>query len=277
MSAGTKTSIIPPIKRLGIVAGGGIIPKQLAEFCLQQNIMPVVVGIKGQTDSLAPDQWGRIGTSGKTIKFFQSQNIHDLVLIGSVKRPSLIDLWPDWFTFKFFLKAWVKSFGDNSLLEAAREELETQGFKIHGVHKFLPDMLMPEGILSTAKLEVPHLNDVELGIQESQKLGAADRGQAVIVKNGNIIAREDKRGTSAMIKRYGCAEAILVKTCKPQQDRDLDLPTIGPNTAKLCAEKGMAGIVGQAGATLMVERDAVVKVADEHNFFVMGVTIDATN
>ena len=124
------------IEKLGIIAGGGELPRQLAEACQAQGIKPVIVGFEGETDQVTPDYWGCIGSSLKTIAFLKEQNVRDLVMIGAIKRPSLFDLWPDWETFKFFIKAWLNSFGDDSLLSAARQELEARGFTLHGAHEF---------------------------------------------------------------------------------------------------------------------------------------------
>ena len=273
MSAGKEKSLTPPIEKLGIIAGGGVIPAKLVKACADQNIYPVVVGLRGHTQSVAPDYWGRIGSAGKIIRFYKRQNIHDIVLIGSVKRPGIFDLWPDWITLKFFLKAWLKSFGDNDLLKSARQELEKMGFHLHGVHKFLPDLLMPEGLIAGTLPTPSQQKDIQIGLQASQDLGRQDIGQAVIVKEGKIIGREDKKGTSALIKRHGVQGALLVKTCKPQQDKDLDLPTIGPKTVELCRDKKMAGIIGQAQNTLLVEREQVKSLANQAGLFVVGGTL----
>ncbi len=262
------------IPKLGVIAGAGIIPVDLLYACQLQDIETVSIGIKGSTDCLTPDFWSRVGTSAKTLKIFQDQNIKDIVMIGAVKRPNFFEFWPDWVTAKFFFKAWMKSFGDDSLLSAMRAELESMGFRIHGIQKFLPELLMPEGLIC-GKLPTDLQGlDIQLGLKASQELGRQDIGQAVIVKNGQVIGCEDKKGTSALIRKYGREGAILVKSCKPQQDKDLDLPTIGPETVKLCAGMGMAGIIAQAGHSLLVEKKFVEKIAGTHGIFVMGVTID---
>jgi DUF1009 family protein len=262
------------VNKLTMIAGGGILPAQLYQVCLEQGIDVSVIGFKGYTDQVTPDYWGRIGASGKIFNFLKSQNTTDIVMIGAIKRPSVFDLWPDWVTLKFFVRAWFNSFGDSGLLSAARDELESMGFKLHGIHKFLPDLLMAEGLLGCHVPKAGHQIDMQVGILAARKLGTQDKGQAVIVKDGKVIACEDKRGTSALIKKYGCEGAILVKMCKPQQDKDLDLPTIGPQTVELCAQKNMAGIVGQAGNSLLVESDVARQLADDNGLFVMGVTID---
>lgn len=276
MPARKENSLTGNIKKLAIIAGSGLLPQKLQAVCNDQGIETVVIGIKGSTDNVGPDLWTRIGTSAKTLSWMQEQNVTDIVMIGAVNTPNLLNLWPDWPTAKFFFNVWKKSFGDSNLLSAAREAMESYGFKVHGVHKFLPELLMPEGILGIQTPKDGHQMDVQIGLKESQALGTADIGQAVIIKDGKVIGRENAKGTSALIKRHGVEGAILVKTCKPQQDKDLDLPTIGPNTAALCAVKKMAGIVGHAGNTLMVDREQIVQISDQHGLFVMGVTIDGS-
>lgn len=274
MPARKKERLISDIKKIAIIAGAGVLPAKLQQACQSQNINTVVVGFKGYTDLVKPDYWTRIGASGSTIEYLKSQDITDIVMIGAIKRPSLFDLWPDWVTFKFFFKSWINSFGDDGLLKAARNKLEAMGFSIHGVHQFMPELLMPEGLLTQSVPKKGREVDVQIGIKAARELGANDIGQAVLVKDGKVIARESQSGTSALIKFHGEEGAILVKMCKPQQDQDLDLPTLGPQTVKLCAAKKMIGIVGQAGHTLIVDQDRVSNLADQNEIFMLGVTID---
>ena len=86
-----------------------------------------------------------------------------------------------------------------------------------------------------------HQDDIAAGIKASQQLGLEDKGQSVLVLNGAIIGYEDQKGTNALIHRFAQKGAVLVKTCKPQQDKDLDLPTIGLGTLKACLDKEIAG------------------------------------
>lgn len=262
------------VKKLGIIAGGGNLPQILSDRCDQNNISYCVAGIKNQTDVIKPDQEFRFGQASQIIRFFKTQNVSDIVFIGGVTKPSFWALWPDWHTFKFFLGAWIKSLGDDGLLKAARRELEQEGFTVRGIHQFLPELLLSEGVLGAVQPTDNSHADIQLGLKESQILGAQDIGQAVIVKDGKVIAREDKHGTNAMIKKYGIAGAILVKTCKPQQDRDLDLPTLGVKTVEACVEKNMAGIVGHAQQSLIVDQAEMIALADENNIFVMGAVIN---
>lgn len=270
-----KQNTPPIIQKLGIIAGGGNLPKQLYTQCQNDGIETVIIGIKDDVDQVKPAAIFRIGQASKIINFFKKHQVRDIVFIGAVSKPTLFTLWPDWFTFKFFIKAWVRSWGDDGLLKGAKKILLEQGIHVRGIHQFLPNLLMPHGVIGGMSVGEQYQNDIKLGLKESQKLGRADKGQAVLVKDGNVIARETAKGTSAMIRQHGQAGAILVKTCKPQQDRDMDLPTLGSNTVQECIDKNMVGIVGQAHLTLMVDREKMVEMANKANLFIVGEQIEA--
>jgi DUF1009 family protein len=64
---------------------------------------------------------------------------------------------------------------------------------------------------------------------------------------------------------------VLVKTAKPGQERRVDLPAIGPSTIAAAAAAGLRGIAVEAGAALVLDRDAVIEAADRAGIFVVGV------
>jgi DUF1009 family protein len=115
----------------------------------------------------------------------------------------------------------------------------------------------------------------------ARALGALDIGQGVVVANGLVLAVEAQEGTDAMLRRCaelpqalrgsGGAAGVLAKAVKPSQDRRIDLPTIGPETVMGAARAGLAGIVGEAGSLLVVDRKAVIQTADDLGVFVAGV------
>lgn len=264
------------IKTLGIVAGGGELPYALRDRCKERGIKTHIVGLKNYVDDEAlANIIVPIGSAGKIFKAFHAQGITDLVLIGKLGRPRIIDLKPDLKTLGFFARLGKKAFngelGDDGLLKALRDELERDGFALHGVHRFLPELLAEEGVLTAAAPTDLQRADITLGIAESQKLGQADIGQSVIVHDGAIVGREDAIGTDALIRRADVG--ILVKTCKPQQDRDLDMPTIGPKTVQAAHENGLSGIAVQAGETLIADRGETIKLANDYGLFLIGVSL----
>ena len=275
-----RSSIKPPIRKLGIIAGGGALPGLLLEACDQKGIEPFVVAIEGHADPALT--FGRehvtyrLGLAGKMIQALKDNQAWDLVVIGSIKRPKWSSLRPDLKTVRFFAKLGLKAMGDNDMLSAARRELESEGFTLHGVHEFVDNLLAPVGVIGKHKPGKQDELDIEYGFEVSQAIGRMDIGQSVIVEKGLVLGVEAVEGTDALIDRCGGLRktkkgGVLIKTCKPQQDTSLDLPTIGPDTIRKCAQGGFSGIAVQAGRTLIADLDEVRDLANQHGLFVIGI------
>jgi DUF1009 family protein len=102
-----------------------------------------------------------------------------------------------------------------------------------------------------------------------------DVGQGAVARSGRIIDSEKQDGTDAMLRRVatlGGTGGVLVKRPKPQQERRIDLPTIGVATVRGAAEAGLAGVAVEAGGALVVDQAAVAALADELGVFVYGFT-----
>ncbi|MEM7680024.1 MAG: UDP-2,3-diacylglucosamine diphosphatase LpxI [Pseudomonadota bacterium] len=283
MSAAEKSSLnTPDIQSLAIIAGRGSAPKLLVEACEKQGIDVFIVGFEGQTNSELMEgrkhMWSSLGQAGAIMKTLNEHAIKDLVLIGALPRPHLTQIKPDIKTAKFIAKIGIKAFGDSDLLSAVKEFLQDEGFRLHGIQVFAGELLTPDGVLTKTKPSKTDHIDINRGIEISQKLGGIDVGQAVIVQDGLVLAVEAIEGTSALIKRSVDLKrldkgGVLVKTCKPQQDKDLDLPSIGPHTVELIAEAGFNGIALHARNSLILEKEEVLCKADEHKIFIIGIEI----
>lgn len=269
------------IARLGIIAGAGRLPALLVERCRRDNIHPYIIALKGQADPalcIGLDHTVlRLGAAGDLFRYLRLNDITDVVMIGAVRKPSLLDLRPDLYATRFLAKVGFATLGDNSLLSAIKKQMQREGITVHGVHTFLPDILMTEGLIGGVPPTTAQLGDIDAGINASQSLGRDDRGQSVIVLNGAVIGEEGPEGTDALIDTKGARGAILVKTCKPQQDKDIDLPTIGPETVRHCAAQGMAGIALQAGSAFIVDKETVADLAQQLGLFVIGIQVTDTH
>ena len=162
---------------------------------------------------------------------------------------------------------------------ASDKELEKIGINIIGIHEILDNLLAPEGLLGTVKVPNSALSDIKLGVASALEHGARDLGQAVIVKSGKIIIKEGKHGTTQMIcdsqKTIPNGEnGVLVKLKKPNQDRRMDMPTIGPNTILEASKVGLSGVIIQAGETIIVDLENVISVANENGIFVKAINLD---
>ena len=267
------------IQTLGIIAGRGRLPELLVQRCAEQGITPFIIALKGQADPTLYQPYDhcvvRLGAAGEMVRALHSRAIRDIVMIGAVKRPSLLDLRPDFYAARFLSGMPFSAIGDDGLLTAIRRELEIkEGLTVHGIQHFIDDILMPGGLIGGPAPTAAQEKDIAQGVRASQALGRADKGQSVLVQNGIVIGEEGPQGTDALITAKGAPGAIMVKTCKPQQDRDIDLPTIGPDTVRRCAEKGCAGIALQEGAAFLVDRADVKQLADQFGIFVTGIKVD---
>ncbi len=267
---------------LGIIAGGGELPVKLIEACRGQNIKFCVVALENQTDKETIENtehfWARLGATTFILNKLKSLGVNELVMVGGIKRPSLFEMRPDFRTVKLIFKLGKKWFGDNNLLSAISDELEKDGFKISGVDKFIDNLLAPAGLITKHAPSDIDLKHIETGIKLSQELGVKDIGQAIVIEDGVELASEDINGTDDLIKR--CIDLkskdknqILVKTCKPQQSLKVDLPTIGINTVNNVINAGFKGIVIQAGKTIMLDKNEIIKEADKAGIFILGFEI----
>jgi DUF1009 family protein len=127
-----------------------------------------------------------------------------------------------------------------------------------------------------------HSADIARALEVARAIGALNVGQGAVCCDGLVLAVEAQEGTDAMLRRVAelpetvrgtvtRPRGVLAKACKPGQDVRVDMPTIGVATVQRCARAGLAGIVGEAGALLVLEREAVAALADELGMFVVGV------
>ncbi|MCB1529851.1 MAG: UDP-2,3-diacylglucosamine diphosphatase LpxI [Rhodospirillales bacterium] len=286
MSAGKqRPGITPPrIEKLGIIAGSGDLPLKLVLSCEAQGISPFIVAIEGHADpSLYAGRdhiVSRPGAAGYIVKTLKERGIKDLIMIGAVKRPRLAAIRPDLFTARFLARLGVRALGDSDFLSAIRAGLEEEGFTVHAVQDFMyEDILMPKGVLGKYKPSGQDLLDIAYGMEVSQAIGEMDIGQAAIVFEGRVLGVEGAEGTNGLIKRCGAYKegrkgGVLVKTCKPQQDKALDLPTIGAETLRLCVQSKIDGIAVQAGSAFLLDAEAVREIANTNGLFVVGLPED---
>jgi len=272
------------LKKLGIIAGGGELPKVLIEHCLATKREFFVLAIEGNAEkdiipNFVPQKWIRIGQAGTGFKIFKDENVKEVVMIGTIKRPSFFDLVPDLRTAAFFAKIGAKSLGDDGILRALVNEIESEGIIVRGIHEVLPDLLIKEGVLGKVKPSKQAKEDLKRGIEVAMALGKLDVGQAVVVQQGLVLGVEGIEGTAELIRR--CKEykrkgngGVLVKIRKPQQDMRVDLPTIGDKTILSAHDSGLEGIALHAGNGLIVNEKETIKLADKLGLFVIGVNPD---
>ena len=266
---------------LGIIAGGGMMPLRVAAAARAAGRDVFLLGLEGfaQPDQYAayPYATARIGAAGRIIDLLRANNVRDLVLIGSIRRPGIFDLRPDAEGAKVIARIGRAAFaGDDGLLAAVIRVLGEMGFNVIGAHEVLNEVLAPRGLLTNAAPDAVALSDIARGIAVARKLGEADVGQGCVVQQGLILAMEAIEGTDAMLRRSAILRrkgpgGVLVKVVKPGQERRADLPTLGANTVVEAAAAGLRGIAFEAGGAMLAERAEAVELADRHGMFLLGI------
>lgn len=275
---------MPP--KLGILAGGGRLPGQIIQVCRDEGRDFFIIAFEGQADDDAyadlPHAWVRLGAAGQSIERLREAGCKELVMAGSIRRPSFATLRPDkWATLFIAKYGALNLVGDDSLLKTLIKALEEEeGFRVIGVETLLPDLLAPKGALGQVEPDWQAEDDIQCALEAALDIGRRDIGQGAVAQLGRVLAVEDKQGTDALLKqakkmRLEGPGGVLVKTKKPGQETRADLPTIGRATVEAAFDAGLRGIAVEAGAAIIVDREAVIEAADEAGLFVIG--IDAGN
>jgi DUF1009 family protein len=108
----------------------------------------------------------------------------------------------------------------------------------------------------------------------AKEIGRMDVGQTVVVKDMAVMALEAIEGTDACILRGGKLAgggAVVAKVAKPEQDNRFDVPTVGLKTLQMMVETKARALVIEAGATLLVESEEVIALAEANDITIMAM------
>jgi UDP-2,3-diacylglucosamine hydrolase len=266
-----------PLHTLGIIAGNGVYPQLLADAARKAGVENIVAAaFTDETDPILEKhvdmlEWMRVGQLGRLLKFFRSQDIHQAIMAGQIAPKNLFDLRPDWKALLLLGK--LKQRNAESIFAAIADELARTDVELLPATTFLEDCLAPAGLIAGSKLSRREEEDVDLGWKIAKEIARLDIGQTVIVKNGTVIAVEAFEGTNEAIKRGGALAregSIMVKVAKPNQDTRFDVPVIGVETLRVAAEVKLRVIAVETGKTLLLEPDAIVKLADRSKISIVA-------
>ena len=268
------------LNKIGIVAGSGKLPSLLAKSCIQKGHEYKVLAINNffeeSISGVVADLKIDIGQIGKAIKYFKEENIKEIILVGGIKKPKIFSFFPDFKTFKILFKLGFLRYKDNKLITSLIEVIQEEGFIVTGAKNFLPELIAPEGIIGSIKINKEDSSEVDSAFLAARDFGLKDIGQAVVWRKGRLIATEDINGTDYMLSKISLKNinakpsGFLVKVLKPGQEIRIDMPTIGPDTIRMVRAAGLEGIVVHANYTLIVEIKKTINLANELGVFLFG-------
>lgn len=274
-------------QRLAIIAGSGFLPYYVAVAAREAGENPLIIRLKNEADL----DWSQFESAAISVgdvqglgQLLSTNGIDRVVLSGGVSRR------PEWREIRPNLKMIAKmpsiirtllSGGDDTVLQMVIGLIEVQGARVIGAHEIAPALLATTGPLGQVKPNDDDRRDIAKAAKAALAVGALDIGQGAVSVGGRIVAMEGVEGTDGMLERVAALRAagrissrrkgVLVKLCKPQQDIRADLPTIGPSTVLNAAKAGLAGIAVEAGRAFILDREAMLKAADDAGLFVCGI------
>lgn len=278
--------------RIAVIAGGGALPVAVVRTLLARGLDPVVAVVAGEADDgdfAAAERFSvSVEDLGPLVARLRAAGVGRVVMAGHIlRRPRL-------FSIRWSLRVLASlpravaglMSGDDALLRAVIGVMESNGIQVVGAHEIVPDLLAPEGVLTRAVPSASDRRDIEAGAAAARVIGRLDIGQAAIAIGGRAIALEGIEGTDGLLARTaqmrlgegqargrlaGRKGGVLVKCCKPRQDRRADLPAIGPDTVAGARAAGLAGIALDAGASFILDYARTVALADEAGLFIVGL------
>jgi DUF1009 family protein len=271
---------------LGLIAGEGRLPFLVAAGARKAGLRVICAGLEDNADrSLANEvdifYCVPLARPGVWIRRLRKHNVTRTIMVGRVAKGQIFTPWrilqylPDWRAFRiYYWRLRGKNKLTDSFLHALADELASGGIVLENSIMYCKEHLATEGLMTSGPLRQSVQDDIEFGWQMVRKLADLGIGQAIAVKEKEVIAVEAIEGTAEMIERTGrfCKSGgwTLFKAAKPNQDMRFDVPCIGPDTIRSLAENGGKCLVVEAGKTIIIDKPETIKLADELGITILG-------
>lgn len=275
------------IAHLGLIAGNGRLPILVARGMKAAGARVSCVGLAGQYQPDLPaccDDFKTAGLVqiGRWIRLLRRWGVHEAVLVGGVRKERMHDPLrvfrqiPDWRAAVLWYRHLRHDRRNAAVLTAVADELARSGITLLDSTTYIPDQLASEGMMTRTQPTPQHRADIEFGwsiLAQTVELGV---GQAIAVRDRDVIAVEALEGTDRMIIRAGelCSARgwTFLKTASQTQDMRADVPTIGVQTIENLARAGGGCIAVGAGRVILVDKPIVIDAADKAKIAIVGIS-----
>lgn len=270
------------MKKIGLIAGMGGLPKIIADEAKAKGLNVVAVGLEPLADKTLAShvdeiKWINVGKLGKIIESLRRSGIKEAVMAGKVPKSLLYEgnIKPDVRAIKLLFT--LKDRSDDSILLAITNELKKEGITLLKITDFCSDMLTPEGVLTEEGITDDEGKDIAFGWKVAKEMGRLDIGQTIVVKGQAVMAVEAIEGTDEAVKRggsYANEGAVVVKVSKPHQDMRFDVPVVGLNTLRAMIDVRARVLAVEAKKSILLQREKLIREANEAGISVLGYRDD---
>lgn len=268
--------------RLGLIAGSGRFPflvldaargagHDVTVIALREETLPQIAEAAARQPAAAL-HWISLGQLGTCISVLKDAGVTEVVMAGQVKHTKLFaDIVPDFTLMGVLMR--LKAKNTDALISGVADVLRTNGIELVDSTAFLAPLLAREGVLTRRGPDEHESRDLEFGYPVADAIAGMDIGQTIAVKSAAVVAVEAMEGTDAVIARAGQlagAGVRIVKVAKPGQDMRFDVPVVGVSTIEAMKAAGASMLSVDAGQTLMIDGQAIIKAADEAGIAIVG-------
>jgi len=268
--------------RLGLIAGNGRFPFLVLDAARSVVHDVTVVAIKeealpdlAEAAARAPRaalHWVSLGQLGKCISLLKEAGVTEAVMAGQVKHAKLFaDIVPDLTLIGVLLR--LKARNTDALISGIADVFREHGINLLDSTALLAPLLAREGVLTRRAPTGDERADLEHGYRVADVVAGLDVGQTIAVKSGAVVAVEAMEGTDVVIARAGelAGRGVrIVKVAKPNQDMRFDVPVVGVSTIDAMAAAGATLLSVDAGKTLLIDGEAIIRAADEAGIAIVG-------
>ena len=268
--------------QLAIIAGGGSLSDIIIETAEKKgwNLTVFAIGdlniTKNQDIRLI--EMNRLDI-GRIFQILKSQNIKNICMVGYIPRPNSPK---DYLNFRYlnvqtlsilFQSIGILRGGDASLFKKINSLLE-RGIQNYWCIRNCTKSNTKRGLYSSKSVSKVEFENIKKAKQCAEMTGYLDIGQAVVVKNGRVLAIEAAEGTDVMLERVACLGGIsikrggvILKSAQINQDERVDMPTIGPNTIKNVVKANLSGIAITADNVIVLDFQKVIEMIEDNNLY----------
>jgi len=275
---------------IGLIAGGGQLPALEAAGIRAAGRRVVCVTIGEQYDQDLPglcDGFSRAGIArpGRWVRLMKRWGAQQAVMVGVVKKTRMYDpvgivrSLPDLRAIRLWYRVLRHDRRSQTALTALADELSNNGVELIDTTRYIPQHMATPGVLTRRQPSASQMADITFGWPILMRMNDLDIGQAIAVKDRDVIAVEAIEGTDGMIQRAGalCKSGgwVLIKGPKPDKDRRFDVPTVGVKTIETLKTAGGSCLAVAAGSVILAEKEQVLAAADQAGIAVIGMEHDA--
>ncbi|MGD9688477.1 MAG: LpxI family protein [Phycisphaerales bacterium] len=279
---------LPPAPTpIGLIAGGGRLPIKVAEGLRSFGHPIHALGLINQFEAELPalcTTFRQVGILrvGSWCRHLRQSKVQHAIMVGKVDKAKLMyDPWrmvrhlPDWATLVGWYRHLRHDKRSHAVLSVIAEQLSMSGIHLLDSTAPIPEQIASPGVMGRQHPDAEQRADIAFAWPLLKEVLRLDIGQAVSVRERDIIAVEAIEGTDRMIERSGhlCRRVgwTLCKGARAGHDRRSDVPSIGVKTIENLHAAGGRCLALAAGDVIMIDKPSVLELADRLGVAVVGV------